>query len=241
MALQIIGAGFGRTGTTSLKIALEELGFTKCYHMRELIAHPSHATVWLDAYEGKKVNWDSIFGGYRAILDWPGSYFYKELGVAYPDAKVVLSVRDPEKWYDSMLKTIHTESQSVPRWALWLVPPVRRLFQVMDRVIWEGVFQGRFTDKGYVMAVFHRHIEEVKGKVPAHKLLIYDVKEGWEPLCQFLEVPVPNIPFPRSNDQLERKQLLRRRWTIIGGALTIELLLVVAVVTLLVKLLQGLQ
>ena len=238
--LRVIGAGFGRTGTTSLKMALEDLGFSKCYHMREMIAHPSHPRIWLDAYAGKPVNWGKIFDGYQAILDWPGAYFYKELMAAYPEAKVILSVRDPERWYESMLNTIHTESEGVPRWTLWALPPVRRMFQVLDQVVWQGVFQGRFLDRTYALQVFADNVAEVQRVVPADRLLVYDVKEGWEPLCRFLGVSVPDQPFPRSNDAAERKGLLRRRRAIAVGAFVVEVLLMSGIIALLLRLLGRL-
>lgn len=208
MALKVIGAGFGRTGTASLKAALEDLGFDKCYHMTEVFPHPEHAPVWQAAAEGKAVDWEELFEGYQATVDWPGCTFYKELMQHYPDAKVILSVRDPEAWYKSATETIYSMSRRgfpaslVPL----LVPRLRRFVRMVSTIIWQNTFSNRFEDKAYALSIFNNHIAEVKRTVPAEKLLVYEVKEGWEPLCKFLEVPVPNKPFPRLNDSAAFKQ-----------------------------------
>ena len=112
MTLDVIGAGFGRTGTMSLKVALEELGFGPCYHMSEVFAHPEHVELWRAAAQGKEVDWEQIFGGYRATVDWPACSFYGELMEKYPDAKVILTVRDPQRWYESAYNTIYTMTRT---------------------------------------------------------------------------------------------------------------------------------
>jgi hypothetical protein len=106
MALEVIGAGFGRTGTKSLKAALEELGFDPCYHMSELFGHPEHVELWEAAARGKSVDWNELLGGYRATTDWPACSFYEELMQSYPDAKVILTLRDPNRWYESTYNTV---------------------------------------------------------------------------------------------------------------------------------------
>lgn len=202
MALKVIGAGFGRTGTASLKRALEDLGFSRCYHMQEVFPNPKHVPLWQAAADGKPVDWDRLFEGYQATVDWPGATFYQELMARYPDAKVILSVRDPDAWYKSMTDTVFRISQRrfpmslVPR----LVPRLGRFVRMANTLIWKNTFKNRFTDKPYALSVFNDHIAEVKRVVPAEKLLVYEVKQGWEPLCAFLEVPVPEGPFPRLND-----------------------------------------
>ena len=202
MALNVIGAGFGRTGTLSLKAALEDLGFSKCYHMREVLANPAHAAVWQAAAEGKPTDWEALLEGYQATVDWPGCTFYRELMDRYPDAKVLLNVREGEAWYRSMTDTVYRMTQLrfpqslIPR----LIPRIRRLSKMAHAVIWQNTFNDRFADKAYALKVFNDHIEEVKASVPAEKLLVYSVKEGWEPLCAFLEVSVPDRPFPRLNN-----------------------------------------
>lgn len=205
--IKIIGAGFGRTGTLSIKAALEELGFGPCYHMQEVIGHPDHVALWHAAATGKAVDWKEIFQGYQATVDWPACTFYKELMETYPDAKVLLTVRDPEKWYESAQSTIYPPLNRKPflyfKFLLKLLfpkmfPPLR----MVNALIWDGTFQGRFTDKGHAIEVFNQHIEEVKKCVPPERLLIYNVKEGWEPLCTFFGVEVPqDKPFPHLNDR----------------------------------------
>ncbi|HZR39788.1 MAG TPA: sulfotransferase [Ktedonobacteraceae bacterium] len=228
--LKIIGAGFGRTGTRSLKDALEILGFGPCYHMVELFEHPEHIAYWDAASKGELVNWKELFRGYQATVDWPGCTFYKELMSMYPDAKVLLSVRDPEKWYESAMSTIYSVGHSdrgpfVPLLLLLLKfmnPGVAAGRPMVNRLIWEGTFHGRFEEKGYAISVFNQHNEEVKSYVPPKKLLVYSVKEGWGPLCEFLGVPVPDVPFPHLNDRAsfppnQLRQEMRKR--VLRGAL----------------------
>ena len=193
--LKIIGAGYGRTGTLSLKNALEELGFRPCYHMTELFGKPGADEQWEAIARGGAVDWNTVFEGYQATVDWPACAVYKELMQAYPEAKVLLSVRDPEKWYESVSNTIYRVSHR---------DPLSSHARMINALIWEGTFDGKFEDKDYAIAVFLRHIEEVKRQVPAEKLLVYDVKEGWGPLCAFLGVEVPaGTPFPHLNDRVE--------------------------------------
>ncbi|QBD83611.1 sulfotransferase family protein [Ktedonosporobacter rubrisoli] len=224
--MKIIGAGFGRTGTLSLKTALEELGFNPCYHMVEVFKHREHADIWYAAAQGEPVNWRALLKEYQATVDWPGCTFYKELMEVYPEAKVLLTVRDPEKWYESAMSTIY---QSAERRGLvqnimgLMMPNMRRFVRMIKAVIWNGTFGGEFPDKAHAIAVFERHIEEVKRSVPAERLLIYNVKEGWEPLCAFLGVPVPSTPFPHINDREDfmarRQQRLRQNLLVSGVVL----------------------
>ncbi len=207
MPLKVIGAGLGRTGTLSLKVALEELGFTKCYHMTEVFAHPNHVAVWDAAGRGEPVDWETLFQGYQATVDWPACNFYRELLSRVPNARVILTVRDPDRWYTSALQTIYQVRRTFPRWH----PRLRRFVRMTDRLIWDGVFDGRFEDKAHALTVFQRHIDEVRRTVPPDKLLVYEVKEGWEPLCRFLGVPVPEgKPFPHLNDTEEFQARFRR-------------------------------
>lgn len=213
MALQVIGAGFGRTGTASLKAALETLGFNKCYHMFEFMEHPEHARHWDDALKGKPVAWDRLLEGYQATVDWPGCTFYRELMDAYPDAKVVLSVRDPERWFESANATIFTAPRGGLQQLLQLLttPRMWRSVWVVWRLLHVQTFGRRERDKAPTIAVFKAHIEEVKRVVPPERLLVYEVKQGWEPLCRFLEVPVPETPFPHVNDTETFQQNMRQR------------------------------
>ena len=213
MALQVIGAGFGRTGTASLKAALETLGFATCYHMFELMEHPEHARYWDDALKGRPVVWDELFEGYQATVDWPGCSFYRKLIAAYPDAKVVLSVRNPERWFESANATIFTAPRGGVRQLLQLLltPRMWRSVRVVRRLLHLQTFGRREHDRAHAMAVFEAHNDEVKRVVPPERLLIYEVKQGWEPLCRFLEVPVPETPFPHVNDAETFQQNMRQR------------------------------
>ena len=162
MSIKVIGAGFGRTGTLSLKVALEELGLRKCYHMMDALAHLKHSAVWDDAAQGKAVDWDLLFTGYAATVDWPGCSFYDELLRRYPDAKVILTVRDPDRWYESARQTIYQARDVFPRWLKWLNPRMARFRIMLDRVVWQGTFHGRFEDKLYAIEVFNRHNARVR-------------------------------------------------------------------------------
>jgi len=220
--VKVIGAGFGRTGTLSLKAALEELGFGPCYHMTEVFRHPEHAPLWEAAARGEPVDWDRFLAGYQATVDWPACNFYEPLMRRYPDAKVVLTVRDPQRWYASTASTIYRMHQITA-----ISPLTATLFALIGRfvaagrvtrminaVVWKGTFEGNFADQRQAIAIFERHIQEVKERVPADRLLVYDVQEGWAPLCAFLGVPVPNgRPFPHLNDAESFQKMVRQRWT----------------------------
>jgi len=219
MTIKVIGAGYGRTGTLSLKAALETLEFGKCYHMIELLQNPEGVQFWEDASQGKPVNWKSLFEGYQAIVDFPGCSFYEELMQYYPDAKVVLTVRDPQAWYESSLNTIYRAGpQGIQKLQMTLQLPfsaklrrIVRVFRLADQLYWQGEFQGKFEDKEYAIGCFQQHIEAVKQVVPSEQLLVYEVKEGWEPLCRFLNVPVPlGQPFPRLNERETFGQMSRQ-------------------------------
>jgi hypothetical protein len=195
MPLKVIGAGFGRTGTHTLKHALEMVGFGPCYHMVELMQHPHYVPAWQAAAEGERVDWDAIFSNYPATVDWPALYFWRELSAHYPDAKVLLSVRDPESWYESFYKTIYTALTSPPPNNLPFPPR-----QIMgQKLILEKTFAGRFDDRSHAIAVYQRHNEEVQRTIPPHRLLVYEMSAGWEPLCNFLQCPIPQEPFPKTN------------------------------------------
>jgi hypothetical protein len=211
MSLKVIGAGLGRTGTLSLKAALEQLGFARCYHMTQIFAHPEHIPVWDAAARGEGVDWEALFQGYQATVDWPGCNFYQEYLRLYPEARVILTVRDPERWYDSSRQTIYYVRRALPAWLTVLRPRMGRFRGMLDRLIWVGMFHGRFEDRSYAIEVFRRHNEEVKRVVPKDRLLVYEVSEGWGPLCAFLGVPVPEgQSFPHLNDAAEFRARIRR-------------------------------
>ena len=212
--LAVIGAGFGRTGTLSLREALVRLGFGPCDHMLENFEHSERFALWREAYErkrrGQPIDWRPLLGGYRAVVDWPGAYFWRELVAAHPDARVILTERDPGRWYESTLATIFSlraraDESPVARGMVRLIglvmPAMRQGFETVDAVIWDGTFGGRFADREHALRVFAGHNREVRESVPADRLLVFDVRQGWEPLCAFLGVPVPeNESFPHVND-----------------------------------------
>ncbi len=196
MTIKVIGAGFGRNGTLSLKLALEKLGFDKCYHMLEVREHPDHVRVWRDAARGKAVDWDQVFEGYQSSVDWPTCTFWREQMAHYPDAKVILSERDPEHWYQSVMNTIYPSSlagrQSND-------PGVKAHMDMIFELIWDGTFGNRMDDKDHVIGVYLAHNQRVKDEVPAERLLVFESSQGWEPLCRFLGCPVPDEPYPSVN------------------------------------------
>lgn len=198
MTLSVIGAGFGRMGTLSLKFALEQLGFAPCHHMMEVFAHPAQASVWLAAARGEPVDWDKLLDGYRASVDWPSCHFWRELADRYPDAKVILSTRDPHRWYESMSGTIFRALQSeMPAGGQG-----EDMGEMVRRIVRDDTFGGR-TDEAHVLDVLARHEAEVKRTIAPERLLVFEVNEGWEPLCRFLGVSVPDAPFPRTNSTEE--------------------------------------
>ena len=202
----------------SLKVALEKLGFGPCYHMTEVFAHPEHASFWLSAWRGEPVDWEGVLGAYEAAVDWPACTFYETLLERNPEARVILNVRDPERWYESVKNTIYELSVVVPRHPVYRIGyKLVSLFvfrgpgniNLADEIIWDGTFDGRFEDEAYAIEVFERHNERVRQRVPTERLLVYEVKDGWGPLCEFLGVDVPDEPYPRTNDTAEMRRRLQ--------------------------------
>ena len=196
MALAVIGAGFGRTGTLSLRDALERLGLGPCYHMYEVVQNPAHVDFWQRAADGRAVDWEELLGSYCSAVDWPVCSFWAELAARYPEAKVILTVRDPARWFESAWSTIF------PR----ITRPVaaddeigRRRGRMQRQLIVEQTFGGDIEDPEHAQAVYLRHIEDVKQRVPPERLLVYEVRDGWEPLCRFLGLAIPGEPFPHVN------------------------------------------
>ena len=203
MSLSVIGAGFGRTGTLSLKGALEHLGFGPCYHMIEVIRNPGFADWWHRAADGAPVDWDRVFDGYRATVDWPACRFYRRLAAHYPDAKVILTVRDPARWFESARNTIFP-MMTRPRPTA--DPLAERRLAMAKKIIIEQTFGGRIDDRGHAISVFERHNDEVRRAIAADRLLVYDLAQGWPPLCRFLDRPVPDAPMPSVNSTAEFRQ-----------------------------------
>ena len=207
MALKVVGAGFGRTGTLSLKVALEKLGCGPCYHMAEVFPRPEHVAMWHRLAFENAIDWDELFGGFQATVDWPSARWWREIAAHYPDAKVLLSVRDPEAWYKSMSDTI---AQPMREPAPDSAPEIIRLqSQMIRKSVLAETFDNRFEDKAHTIEVFNRHTQEVRDSIDPARLLVFNVREGWEPLCRFLEVPVPDEPFPRLNDTASTQAMIR--------------------------------
>ena len=196
MTLKIVGAGFGRTGTLSMKFALEELGFSACYHMIEVRKNPSHPKLWSEAKNKGNTDWSALFEGYQASVDWPSCNFWREQAKAFPDSKILLTLRDPSAWYESIMNTIYPSSK---KFTESKEKKEREFGQWAMEMIWEWVFQDKMDDRSYVIGKFEKHNEQVIKEVPAERLLVFETGEGWEKLCDFLEVPVPTKVFPKVN------------------------------------------
>lgn len=208
MALKVVGAGFGRTGTLSLKNALEKIGYGPCYHMLEVFPRPDHVALWHAAAFGKPVDWDLLFRDFSATVDWPSTRWWRDLADHFPDAKVLLSLRDPEAWYQSMRDTIYQPMT----WPLSDDAPavVRLQNQMVRKAILDDTFDNRFEDKAHAIAVFNRHNQEVRDTIDSKRLLVFEARQGWEPLCRFLEVSVPVEPYPRVNDTASTQAMILR-------------------------------
>lgn len=205
MPLQVIGAGFGRTGTMSLRDALNTIGFGPCYHMSEVINHPRFAGYWARLARGEGVDWEEVFAGYRSTVDWPGCTYWRELAEAYPDARVILTVRDPEDWFRSVSSTIFSEEHL----ARFEGPDADPDFRDMVRRLFHRTFDGKGHEKEHAIAVYKAHNEAVKSTIPPERLLVLDPSEGWGPLCDFLGVSVPDRPFPCLNTTRQWKERSR--------------------------------
>jgi hypothetical protein len=197
MALKIVGAGLGRTGTKSLQTALNMLGFGPCHHMVEVFMHPQTVPLWIDAAAGN-ANWDAIFGGYHSVVDYPGAAYWREITSYYPDAKVVLSIRDADEWFDSTQATIFAPGSM----SAGGEGPFAAFFDsFVNRVA--GGSRERLHDRAFMTDYFRRHTDEVVAAFPKERLLVYRAGEGWERLCAFLGVAVPQEPYPSENSRAE--------------------------------------
>jgi hypothetical protein len=211
MTIEVIGAGFGRTGTLSLKIALEALGLDKCYHMMEVMRNESHAAEWRKAARGEAVNWEALYTGYRATVDWPSASFWRELRAVYPEAKVILTLRDSQQWYTSVMNTIWKFSSPAAGESRTQLDEAGMERSMMgDEIIWQGVFGGRMQDRDHVIECYEEHNQEVIDTVPADKLLVYRPGDGWEPLCGFLQKTVPDTDYPKVNSTEDFSALWRK-------------------------------
>ena len=199
--MDVIGVGFGRTGTMSLKAALEILGLGPCYHMIEVFPRGATAfPLWEQATAGNP-DWEAIFEGFRSTTDFPACTSWKALAEYYPEAKLVLTVRDPEAWFKSTQETIFA-----PHWTEYLKSSMAGSF--MQGTI-NDYFDGRMHDRDHLIRRFNEHVAEVQNSISADRLLTYQVSQGWAPLCQFLELPVPEVEFPRINDTEATQGIIR--------------------------------
>lgn len=202
IGLAVIGAGFGRTGTNSLKLALEMLGFGPCHHMFEVLQDPTPLPYWQAAARGETPDWNVVFARFNSAVDWPSARYWRELSAFYPDAKVILSVRPEDKWVDSVNVTIY------PALSSWETRPEgmsRDHGKMANETINNQIFDGRLGDREHAKAVYRAHVKEVQATIRPDRLLAFDVAEGWVPLCGFLGVAVPEEPFPRTNSTEEFK------------------------------------
>lgn len=209
MTIQILGMGLPRTGTLSLKLALEQLLTIRCYHALEIgETDVAHMQQWAAVADGKPIAWDSLFAGYQAVVDYPAVCFSEQLIAAYPQAKVIVTVRDPDAWYTSMTNTVWHHYLRLRAEALtWQAPLTDQQtcvsldLVVEEKKLWNGLFGGKFEDKAHMLDMFAAHTAHITRLVPAERLFVFQVAEGWEPLCRFLDVPIPhNQPFPKAND-----------------------------------------
>jgi hypothetical protein len=213
MSLQVIGSGVGRTGTHSLKLALEQLGFGKCYHMMELFQNPEGLSFFQKAERGEAVDWDKLFEGYKSAVDYPVAKYYKEIIAAYPNAKIIHTMRDAESWYQSATETIFWATKpSAGRMLKLLIKmpfssTIRKRLPILkfDGAMVDNIFGKDLKNKQEVIRRYNAINEETLNYLPKDRSLVYEVKQGWEPMCNFLNVPVPSTPFPRSNVRDEFK------------------------------------
>ena len=200
MELRVVGAGVGRTGTSSLKLALERLLCQPCHHMYEVFVDPLDIPRWTAAIDGEPVDWSTMCAGYAAVVDWPGAAFWPEMTAANPDALVVLSVRDPAGWYRSASNTIFELYDNPP-------PEMAAWFGAMRRLLAQR-FNCAFDDEQAMIDTFVRHNEAVRQAIPRGRLLEWTATDGWEPLCDRLGVEVPSDPFPCTNDTNQWRELV---------------------------------
>jgi len=217
MSLKIIGAGFPRTGTTTLKQSLETLGFKHVYHMKELLVNPDKLHYWQTLAETGDTDWESLYQGYDATVDFPGYPWYKAHMKKYPDAKVILTVRDFDAWYKSVDNTVFRAGPQTPLEKIKMMGKliasararkVVKCIKFFKKTFFANELQGQFQNKEFAKKAWEKHIADVKATVPKDKLLVYDVRDGWGPLCKFLGVQEPAEPLPHLNKKENFKEML---------------------------------
>ena len=241
--VRVIGAGWGRTGTVSLKKALEILGFGPCYHMREVM-ETGDAESWTRYAENPKdlQLLHSMLGGkgYASTCDYPSSAFWKEQMELYPEAKVVLTIRDPEKWYKSVCDTVFHTQPSHPNTSIamnvmfWLGWPTKGFGRMLDALIATRFVHGNWS-KQNVLSAFHAHNNDVLRTCPKDKLLVFEVSQGWAPLCEFLDVTIPDVPFPHENETAGFQRMITRTQYMGYGVIAMAVVVLAVVVAAVMK------
>lgn len=199
--LRVVGAGGGRTGTHSLKLALERLLGGPCYHMVEVTAHPAHIHIWQAAAQGILPDWDALLADYVAAVDWPVAAFWSELANAYPHALILLSTRPTQDWWSSARQTIFETIDITPD------DPVAVARRRMSRAVFAARFTPHYRDERAACLAYERHNASVRSLVPAGRLVEWSPGDGWQPLCAALTLPVPDEPFPHVNTAEEFRTL----------------------------------
>jgi hypothetical protein len=210
MELEVVGAGFGRTGTQSLKLALEELGVGPCYHMMEVFGNTEHIPLWAAATRGETPDWDALFANYRSTVDWPGCAFWRDLAAKNPNARILLSYRNSDDWYDSFHNTIYQAmTRDPPPEPAWVAVHL----EMTRQLVLEQALGGRPDDRAHAIRCYEDHNEAVRSEVASDRLILHEVGAGWEPLCIGLNRPVPDKPYPKTNNTRE----FRERMALMGS------------------------
>ena len=200
MSLQVIGSGFGRTGTMSMKEGLGVLGLGPCHHMLEVMENPLQLAHWKAIRAGEPVNWSEVFESYNSQVDWPGAHVWHETSIAFPDARIIHTERPEDDWWASFNGTIGKFFASYKE--MDLPPYVFDLFDTMNDLVIKQTFDD-FTDRDSSISAYRLNNEKVRDTIPAERLLVFNVADGWEPLCHFLELPVPDSAFPHRHPKRE--------------------------------------
>lgn len=208
--LKLIGVGFGRTGTISLRSALEAIGYGPCYHMKELYDRPERLPRWQQAVDGRRP-WRDVLEGYRATLGWPGAAFWRELMDSHPTAKLILTTRDHQSWYESAHSTLYQSRFDADGNRRRPPGPAGDVADFNERVIWDGMFDGRFLDRDHAIRVMQAHESAIRAEVPRERLLVFRATDGWQPLCEFLGHEVPAYAYPSRNTTEQFNSAQRRQ------------------------------
>lgn len=200
MTLRVLGVGFGRTGTESLKMAVEILGYGPCHHMKVVLSDPDQEALWRRVVDGAEITWEEAYAGYNSAVDFPTCYFWREVAAHYPKAPLILTVRSSESWYASMTKSIFP-----------ILEKVTDPDSIGIKMIKQGTFDGKIDDPDHTIAVYEKHNADIQAAFSSERLLIYELGSGWEPLCEFLGKPIPNEEYPHSNTGEEFNEFFDRR------------------------------